>query len=73
MEEIEAICDSLGIMVNGQLQCIGKIPDLKAKYGDGYCLIIKLKRTIQIDEDFKALNGFIQQNILNASLESKFP
>ena len=71
MEEIEAICDSLSIMANGQIQCIGKIPDLKQKYGEGYCLIIKLKRNDQLDEESKVLTKFVQKNILNAILESK--
>ena len=71
MDECEALCDTLGIMVNGQLQCIGKIPDLKKKYGEGYCLIIKLKISNQIDEEFKAFDKFIQENILNSTLEGK--
>ena len=71
MDECEALCDTLGIMVNGQLQCIGKIPDLKKKYGEGYCLIIKLKISNQIDEEFKAFDKFIQENIHNSTLEGK--
>ncbi|GAB2289623.1 hypothetical protein Dimus_023932 [Dionaea muscipula] len=33
MEEAEALCDRLGIFVNGELQCIGNSKDLKARYG----------------------------------------
>ncbi|GAB2240646.1 hypothetical protein Droror1_Dr00021164 [Drosera rotundifolia] len=33
MEEAEALCDRLGIFVNGELQCIGNPKELKARYG----------------------------------------
>lgn len=35
MEEAEALCDRLGIFVNGELQCIGnakEVPDLFVKH-----------------------------------------
>lgn len=35
MEEAEALCDRLGIFVNGRLQCIGNPKDLTARFG-GY-------------------------------------
>ncbi|KXG29779.1 hypothetical protein SORBI_3004G089400 [Sorghum bicolor] len=40
MEEAEALCDRIGIMVNGSLQCIGNSKELKAKYGGTYVLTI---------------------------------
>ncbi|ODM99030.1 ATP-binding cassette sub-family A member 3 [Orchesella cincta] len=43
MEECEALCSRLGIMVNGQLQCIGGVQHLKHKFAQGYTLSIKLK------------------------------
>ena len=43
MEECEALCDRLGIMVNGQFQCMGKTQHLKHKFGQGFTLLIKLK------------------------------
>ncbi len=44
MEECEALCDRLGIMVNGQFRCIGGPQHLKNKFGQGYSIIIKLDR-----------------------------
>jgi ABC-type multidrug transport system ATPase subunit len=41
MEEAEALCTKLGIMVNGELKCIGSIQHLKSKFGKGYELEIK--------------------------------
>ena len=36
MEECEALCNRVGIMVNGQLRCIGTAQHLKSRYGKGY-------------------------------------
>ena len=44
MEECEALCSRVAIMVNGQFKCIGPIQHLRGKYGQGYTVIIKLKR-----------------------------
>ncbi|NWX98625.1 ABCAA protein, partial [Nothoprocta ornata] len=43
MEEAEAVCDRVAIMVSGQLRCIGSIQYLKSKFGKGYILEIKVK------------------------------
>lgn len=36
MEECEAVCDRLGIMVGGRLRCIGTSQHLKEVFGGGY-------------------------------------
>jgi len=36
MEECEALCSRVGIMVNGQLACLGSLEHLKHKFGRGY-------------------------------------
>ncbi|KAE9601964.1 putative molybdate-transporting ATPase [Lupinus albus] len=36
MEEAEALCDRLGIFVNGSLQCVGNSKELKGRYGGSY-------------------------------------
>ena len=62
MEECEALCTRLGIMVNGQFQCLGNIQHLKSKYGKGYSLIIKSK----INENeltLKNIDNFIRSNV----------
>ncbi|CAL8124334.1 unnamed protein product [Orchesella dallaii] len=43
MDECEALCSRLGIMVNGQLQCLGGVQHLKSKFAQGYTLSLKLK------------------------------
>ncbi|BBN17972.1 protein MpABC85 [Marchantia polymorpha subsp. ruderalis] len=40
MEEAEALCDRLGIFVNGQLQCIGDSKELTSRYGGVHVLTI---------------------------------
>ena len=42
MEEAEALCQRIGIMVKGQLRALGTKQHLKAKFGSGYELCIKL-------------------------------
>ena len=44
MEECEALCSRLAIMVNGQFQCIGGVQHLKNKFALGYSLQIKLNQ-----------------------------
>eukprot|EP00004_Rigifila_ramosa_P017198 TRINITY_DN4159_c0_g2_i3.p2 TRINITY_DN4159_c0_g2~~TRINITY_DN4159_c0_g2_i3.p2 ORF type:complete len:153 (-),score=36.42 TRINITY_DN4159_c0_g2_i3:7-465(-) len=36
MEECEALCNRIGIMVNGELAALGSSSQLKLKYGEGY-------------------------------------
>eukprot|EP00753_Platysulcus_tardus_P007431 PLAT152.11.p1 GENE.PLAT152.11~~PLAT152.11.p1 ORF type:complete len:1079 (-),score=645.97 PLAT152.11:106-3342(-) len=61
MEEAEVLCDTIGIMTEGQLRCIGSAPMLKARYGDSYAL------TVTIEEE----DG--RQEELNKFLAELFP
>ncbi|KAJ3683356.1 hypothetical protein LUZ60_013583 [Juncus effusus] len=40
MEEAEHLCDRIGIIVSGQLQCIGTLNELKNRYGGSYRLTV---------------------------------
>ena len=42
MEEAEALCARIAIMVKGQIRCMGTKQHLKVKFGSGYELCIKL-------------------------------
>eukprot|EP00927_Polykrikos_kofoidii_P058513 TRINITY_DN5306_c1_g1_i2.p1 TRINITY_DN5306_c1_g1~~TRINITY_DN5306_c1_g1_i2.p1 ORF type:complete len:2147 (+),score=286.97 TRINITY_DN5306_c1_g1_i2:56-6442(+) len=42
MEEAEALCSRIGIMVGGRLRCLGSNQHLKAKFGQGYELEVRL-------------------------------
>uniref|UniRef100_A0A8C9HUZ4 ATP binding cassette subfamily A member 4 n=1 Tax=Piliocolobus tephrosceles TaxID=591936 RepID=A0A8C9HUZ4_9PRIM len=43
MEECEALCTRLAIMVKGAFRCMGTIQHLKSKFGDGYIVTMKIK------------------------------
>ena len=50
----ERVCNRLGIMVHGQLACLGTIQHLKSKFGQGYTVGIKL-RSIPTDPNTTAI------------------
>ncbi|XP_064456358.1 phospholipid-transporting ATPase ABCA3-like isoform X2 [Ornithodoros turicata] len=42
MDECEAVCDRIAIMVEGQFQCLGTLQHLKRKFGRGCLLTVKV-------------------------------
>lgn len=38
---VDALCERIGIMVTGQLRCIGSSQHLKTQYGTGFHLALK--------------------------------
>ena len=42
MEEVEALCSSIGIMVGGRLRCLGTSQHLKNKFGQGFMSTLQL-------------------------------
>ncbi|VTJ75196.1 Hypothetical predicted protein [Marmota monax] len=56
MEECEALCTWLAIMMQGQFKCLGSPQHLKSKFGSGYSLRAKVRREGQQEalEEFKA-------------------
>ncbi|XP_034561698.1 retinal-specific phospholipid-transporting ATPase ABCA4a [Notolabrus celidotus] len=65
MEECEALCTRLAIMVNGSFKCLGTIQHLKYKFGDGYVVTMKIR---------SAKPGFPPDlNPTEAFMESTFP
>ncbi|XP_030778416.1 ATP-binding cassette sub-family A member 5 isoform X1 [Rhinopithecus roxellana] len=71
MEEAEAVCDRVAIMVSGQLRCIGTVQHLKSKFGKGYFLEIKLKDWIE-NLEVDRLQREIQYIFPNASRQESF-
>uniref|UniRef100_A0A8C1RXW4 ATP-binding cassette, sub-family A (ABC1), member 4a n=1 Tax=Cyprinus carpio TaxID=7962 RepID=A0A8C1RXW4_CYPCA len=65
MEECEALCTRLAIMVNGTFKCLGTIQHLKYKFGDGYVVTMKIRA---------AKAGTVPDlNPAEAFMESTFP
>jgi ATP-binding cassette subfamily A (ABC1) protein 1 len=44
MEEAEALCSRIGIMVNGRLRCLGSGQHLKVRYGGGFEVDVKIQK-----------------------------
>ncbi|VDP85715.1 unnamed protein product [Schistosoma mattheei] len=42
MEECEALCSRVSIVVNGRMKCLGTCQHLKARFGHGYSLNIQV-------------------------------
>ena len=49
MEEAEALCTKLGIMVAGEFKCFGPSTEIKDKYGTGYEIEIKVRSLTEND------------------------
>lgn len=61
MEECEYLCTRLGIMVNGQLQCLGGVQHLKNKFAQGYSLSLKFSPGMNVNTpEFELLNEKIR-------------
>lgn len=54
----ERVCNRLGIMVQGQLACLGTIQHLKSKFGQGYTVEIK----VHTSGDIKNVQTLLQSN-----------
>ena len=50
MEECEALCTRLVVMVNGQFKCLGASQHLKDKFGEGYSLMAKVTQGANPEE-----------------------
>merc|ERR550517_1585451 len=44
MAEAEALCNRIGIMVNGQLMCIGTAQHLRTRFGRGYQIDLQITK-----------------------------
>lgn len=65
MDECEALCTNLGIMVSGEFKCLGSVQYLKNKYSKGFIL------TIKIGNDDEQLALEIQNRVCNAFISAE--
>ena len=63
MEEAEALCTRIGVMVNGRLRCLGSSQHLKQRFGNGYEVNIKTKLP-----DNAVLSQYVQKLIQNNAM-----
>ncbi|XP_046662414.1 phospholipid-transporting ATPase ABCA1-like isoform X2 [Homalodisca vitripennis] len=64
MEECEALCTRLTIMVKGRMMCIGSNQYLKQRYGQGYTIMIKLHTHPCKDVLLPQLKQEVQQSFM---------
>ncbi|KAM9642525.1 ATP-binding cassette sub-family A member 2 [Trichechus inunguis] len=67
MEECEALCTRLAIMVNGRLRCLGSIQHLKNRFGDGYMITVRTK----VSQSVKDVVRFFNRNFPEAVLKER--
>uniref|UniRef100_A0A9J7XGT8 ATP-binding cassette sub-family A member 2 n=1 Tax=Cyprinus carpio carpio TaxID=630221 RepID=A0A9J7XGT8_CYPCA len=71
MEECEALCTRLGIMVNGRFKCLGSIQHLKNRFGDGYMITVRTKTTASVKEVIRFFNRNFPEAILKERHHTK--
>lgn len=59
MDECEALCTRLAIMVNGEFKCLGSVQHLKNKFSQGFNLTIKVRKNISINPQTNFANGCV--------------
>jgi ATP-binding cassette, subfamily A (ABC1), member 3 len=69
MEEAEALCDRIGIMVFGQLRALGTKQQLKSKFGANYELVVKLGDD-SVEGDEQRLDAFVLKLFPSAKKEN---
>lgn len=74
MEECEALCTRLAIMVNGEFKCLGSTQHLKNKFSEGFLLTVKVKRepveNLRARVDWVKL--FVDQKFSGAVLKEEY-
>merc|ERR1711916_356112 len=68
MEECEALCTRLAIMVGGEFKCLGSQQHLKNKFGHGYTVIIKVAGE---EPDVKPLKAFMESTFSRLELQEE--
>ncbi|XP_071943840.1 phospholipid-transporting ATPase ABCA3-like [Antedon mediterranea] len=67
MEECEALCTRLAIMVNGTFRCLGSTQHLKHRFGEGYTIHAK----IDSRNDIQPLKEFIETTFPDCELKDE--
>lgn len=68
MEECEALCTRMAIMVNGRFRCLGSVQHLKNRFGDGYTIILRVAGP---DPDLQPVIKFIESELPGSTLKEK--
>uniref|UniRef100_A0A452IGD3 ABC transporter domain-containing protein n=1 Tax=Gopherus agassizii TaxID=38772 RepID=A0A452IGD3_9SAUR len=68
MEECEALCTRMAIMVNGRFRCLGSVQHLKNRFGDGYTITLRVSGP---SPDLRAVETFIQNSFPGIVLKER--
>uniref|UniRef100_H3CLI7 ATP binding cassette subfamily A member 1 n=1 Tax=Tetraodon nigroviridis TaxID=99883 RepID=H3CLI7_TETNG len=68
MEECEALCTRMAIMVNGRFRCLGSVQHLKNRFGDGYTIILRVAGS---EPDLQPVMKFIESQLSGSTLKEK--
>uniref|UniRef100_UPI00398ECFE0 phospholipid-transporting ATPase ABCA1-like isoform X2 n=1 Tax=Pristiophorus japonicus TaxID=55135 RepID=UPI00398ECFE0 len=68
MEECEALCTRMAIMVNGRFRCLGSVQHLKSRFGDGYTIILRMDSSTP---DLPPVEEFIVRTFPGCVLKEK--
>uniref|UniRef100_A0A3Q1BTA2 ATP-binding cassette sub-family A member 2 n=1 Tax=Amphiprion ocellaris TaxID=80972 RepID=A0A3Q1BTA2_AMPOC len=71
MEECEALCTRLGIMVNGRFKCLGSIQHLKNRFGDGYMITVRTKTSSYVKDVVRFFNRNFPEAVLKERHHTK--
>ncbi|XP_036272663.1 ATP-binding cassette sub-family A member 2 isoform X2 [Pipistrellus kuhlii] len=71
MEECEALCTRLAIMVNGRLRCLGSIQHLKNRFGDGYMITVRTKSSHNVKDVVRFFNRNFPEAVLKERHHTK--
>ena len=77
MEEVEALCTRVGVMISGRMKCLGSAQHLKSRFGMGYqieirCLVARAQDCISLCKSIfpsctvdEVHGGFIRLKVSN--------
>ncbi|XP_043924192.1 phospholipid-transporting ATPase ABCA1 [Protopterus annectens] len=68
MEECEALCTRMAIMVNGRFRCLGSVQHLKNRFGDGYTIVVRIAGP---NPDLKPVEEFFEHAFPGVVLKEK--
>uniref|UniRef100_A0A8C9WEH3 P-type phospholipid transporter n=1 Tax=Scleropages formosus TaxID=113540 RepID=A0A8C9WEH3_SCLFO len=68
MEECEALCTRMAIMVNGRFRCLGSVQHLKNRFGDGYTIILRVAGP---DPELLPVMEFIEAELPGSTLKER--
>jgi len=76
MEECEALCTRMAVMVNGRFQYLRSNQHLKTKFGEGYSLVVKLRvgrgeQQGAVEAKTRALMHFVSSTFPSAHLKDQ--